>query len=334
MEFLGAMLKWKWRHQVLAGEIKYYNPDILLMQEVDEAKVESFWRPLLNEIGLDCTFSTFPKKAHGSLVAFRSALFIQVSEMKVLYDEASSDEEHLLRLSTTKNTGMAVALQFKPEAGQQTSKGLVIGNSHLYWHPNGSYERGRQLGSLAIELEKFAQNFENWPVLLGGDFNSSPEDIPYTMLVKRPSRVSDVPPRTMEIFKRSIDYLHTKQDDPEGAGSTSHDDRINALVKLYQKIERHGTISFYGEHYKSVHPQNSVQEDYNEPAFSNWAHSWRGLLDYIFYFTPNNQPSQVKALQLLRMPEPSEMGDDPSGQPREKQYPSDHLCIMAVISVC
>lgn len=304
------------------------------MQEVDEVKVESYWAPLLKDLGLVCKFHTFPKKPHGALIAYRESLLSLVDEVRISYDD-DMDHSDILQLNTTRNTGFAVALQFRRDVTEGETKGVIIGNSHLFWHPDGSYERARQLGVLALELEKFGKKFEHWPILLGGDFNSSPDDIPYTFLIKRPAQISDIPPRTLDIFKRSVAYISTKQVDPEAIEHISLEARIKSLISLYQQIIDHDTISFYGEKYYSVHPENSLASDYGEPAFSNWAHSWRGLLDYIFYFKPKNlKTPQVRALQLLRMPLPTEMGEEPNGQPREGQYPSDHLCIMATLSIC
>lgn len=316
----------------MATEIQHYNPDIIVMQEVDEVKVASFWTPLLETTGLACVFHTFPKKAHGLLIAYRESLFSVVDELRINYDEVTSPE--ILQLNTTRNTGFAVALEFQPGKSSQGCKGIVLGNSHLFWHPNGSYERARQLAVLGIELERFGKKFENWPIILGGDFNSSPDDLPYNFLINRPKRICDIPAHTQDILKRSVTYLESKQVNQENAERATVDDHANDLISLYQQISDHTITSFYGDNYRYVHPENSLPADYYEPSFSNWAHSWRGLLDYIFYFNPRNcECSRVVVLELLRMPEPVEMGPVPNGQPRESQYPSDHLCIMAKISI-
>lgn len=304
-----------------------------MLQEVDDSKVPNFWTPLLKTLGLDSVFYTFPKKPHGSLIAYRACLFSKIDELQINYDHFNDPE--MLQLTTTRNTGFAVALEFKSHLNQQKAPGIVVGNSHLFWHPDGSYERARQLGLLSTELEKFGAKFVKWPILLGGDFNSSPDDIPYTFLIKRPKTITEVPTLTLDILKRSVAYLNSVQQDSEAAQRVSIEENTNTLISLYQQISLHDTISLYGEYYRFVHPNNALEADFYEPAFSNWAHSWRGLLDYIFFFKPRSSTDeQLRVLQLLRMPEPAEMGPEPSGQPRESQYPSDHICILATISIC
>jgi RNA exonuclease NGL2 len=98
--------------------------------------------------------------------------------------------------------------------------------------------------------------------------------------------------------------------------------------------------------YKSVDPKNAgLDNERNEPFFSNWANTWRGLLDYIFIIkdwdigTDKREvdsictfetENDVRINKLLKLPHPDEMG---LGQPRENEYPSDHLCMIADISL-
>ncbi|KAK9459275.1 Endonuclease/exonuclease/phosphatase [Lipomyces oligophaga] len=117
---------------------------------------------------------------------------------------------------------------------------------------------------------------------------------------------------------------------------------IDDILKLHSNNNVY-LRSLYGSCYGLVHPENVDYKQRNgEPHFSNWAHTWRGMLDYIFVvdYRPENKSSKrskgyvvpgVDVLELLRLPMPDEMGPEPSGQPREGQYPSDHLCIMAKV---
>lgn len=105
-------------------------------------------------------------------------------------------------------------------------------------------------------------------------------------------------------------------------------------------------ISLYSMAYREIDPENSgLDNDRNEPFFSNWAHTWRGLLDYIFFvkewdvksdhrnidsIPAFERENKVRLDKLLKLPHPKEMGP---GQPRENEYPSDHLCLIAQISL-
>lgn len=105
-------------------------------------------------------------------------------------------------------------------------------------------------------------------------------------------------------------------------------------------------ISLYAVGYKHVHPENAgLDNDSGEPEISNWAETWRGLLDYIFFVKNWNgtdrssvdkidvfeRENGIKIRGLLRMPPGEEMTKH--GQPHEGEYPSDHLSMMCEIEL-
>ncbi|KAA8916157.1 hypothetical protein TRICI_001706 [Trichomonascus ciferrii] len=353
----GNALKWKWRGRVLANEISHYSPDIICMQEIDSDKIDSFWKPELAKIGLETHFMTFPGKRHGNIIAFNTRMFSLVTQRLVNYDEIETPGAD--KQFNTRNTGMLVALKAK----EYEDFGLVLGTSHMFWHPMGSFERTRQLAVFVDKATEFKTHFPNhWPVLLAGDYNSECFDTPYLCASTHPLQLTQ---DALDILHNSAAHSFAKvkpeeeeEDDEEEAEEAadtneqtegpSEEDRkqgaqkVESLLFFYRSLEMQ-TVSLYGERYKTVHPENVHPKSLNgEPFFSNWAHAWRGLLDYIFVLksksdtTPNLRDEiakNIKVLQLLRIPEPSEMGDEPSGQPREGQYPSDHLCLMAKISL-
>lgn len=370
----GAIMKWKARAPVLQAEIQHYSPDILVMQEVDEPQIKKYWTQMLKDIGLELKFHRHNSKQHGLVIAYRTSIFDKVLSptLEVYYDNKHSDssgndknetenqleqnehylkeltenhnEDSILGLTDTGNTGFAIALRYR----DRPEDGIVIGTTHLYWHPCGSFERARQLGLLARRTTAFAQtNFPNWPVFLAGDFNSSPEDIPYTLLTQNIKTIDEVRSDTIEIFKKSVGYLRIRtgldSDIPtDETGKLPKDpvpedilvSHVQELIDFYKPVsDRYNVISAYGKYYKEVDPENSLEKFYGEPNFSNWAVKWKGLLDYIFYFQPKETATgvdSVNIIELLKLPHPKDMGD---GLPREGEYPSDHLAIMATIRI-
>lgn len=101
-------------------------------------------------------------------------------------------------------------------------------------------------------------------------------------------------------------------------------------------------VSLYGIGYGKVHPENA-NGSHGEPGLSNWANTWCGLLDYIFYIegdhnqdTRQKEPlnafegnNNVKIIGYLRMPCAQEMPKH--SQPFEGEYASDHISLMCQI---
>uniref|UniRef100_A0A060TH88 ARAD1D36850p n=1 Tax=Blastobotrys adeninivorans TaxID=409370 RepID=A0A060TH88_BLAAD len=348
----GEALKWKYRGQVLKAEIGHYKPDVLCMQEVDANRVSSFWSPELEKLGMECQFTTFPGKAHGQIIAFNKKIFRPFAGSLFKYDEIESGKAP--RQCPTRNTGMVLALEFADAPG----KGVVIGTTHMFWHPVGSYERTRQLAVLIDCAGKFRQTIghDDWQILLAGDYNSECFDTPY-LCASGISSSEYIDSEALSILKTSAAqrFADANELDPKAFGDSDDvvsketlsdeeaQSRVDGLLQFYGTLD-YRTKSLYGETYKEVHPENvHPKSTIGEPFFSNWAHKWRGLLDYIFVLEKKNvdkqhkQPSEivsgVKVLNVLRMPDPKEMGPEPSGQPREGQYPSDHLCMMCTVSI-
>ncbi|KAK9373031.1 Endonuclease/exonuclease/phosphatase [Lipomyces chichibuensis] len=385
----GDALKWRWRSKMLLSELKYYNADIMCLQEVDLAHMDTFYGPELKQLGYDLLYLRGDGKNHGLLICWRTSMCSLVKSESVVYDNDNGyDPADMVAKPTvpqarTRNVASLAALKFN---GPDKVGGLIVGTTHLFWHPHGTFERTRQAAVLVRNAKKFASQIDRrWPIFLAGDFNSLPFDSPYLCLTKGKETRNTV--HSYEILRSSWEHEYKKKEAEEGeeeveqeegdeesidwpeekpelaaaqavtaevitrsaapagaaesGGGSGKKSTIEDIMELH---DNNNVLlrSLYGDFYRYVHPENSDVELRNgEPAFSNWAFTWRGLLDYIFVMEyPDRRGCNsaeivqgVSVLELLRLPEPEEMGEEPSGQPREGQYPSDHLCLMAKVRV-
>ena len=155
-------------------------------------------------------------KSHGLLIAHKSSVFTKVGERGLRLDELPIDDSlpplpsespapsdsstpdtgestthdpsydpssptaKLARqragLSrSTRNVALLVALKFKDREG-----GVIVGTTHLFWHPQHVYERARQTGILYREARRFRDEggggaWRDWPTFLaGGTFSLYP----------------------------------------------------------------------------------------------------------------------------------------------------------------
>ncbi|KAK9319656.1 Endonuclease/exonuclease/phosphatase [Lipomyces orientalis] len=381
----GEALKWRWRSKMLLAELTYYDADIMCLQEVDLAHMDTFYEPELRRLGYEFVFHRGEGKNHGLALCWKTSLCSLVRSESVDYDNdngydpADVGARPTTPQARTRNVACLVGLKFnQPDTG-----GVVVGTTHLFWHPHGTFERTRQAAVLVRNAKTFAAQIDGgrWPVFLAGDFNSLPFDSPYLCLTK-PKETRNTG-HSYEVLRSSWEHEYKKKQDAADEGEDEEDedeeetdmpeagepkmlvefgpDRTSGPVAdrpetAVDGSSRRSTIdeimrlhdnnrvllrSLYGGCYRYVHAANADVEVRNgEPAFSNWAFTWRGLLDYIFVVEYPGRGGTgdrgeivegVKVVELLRLPEPAEMGDEPSGQPREGQYPSDHLCLMATV---
>jgi RNA exonuclease NGL2 len=369
----GNALKWFKRSQVLLNEFKYYNSDIMLLQEVDYIQYNSFWKPELGKLGYDSAYTRWGEKNHGIAIFYKSNLFDVTDKMLIDYDKEVSG--NIPPRTVTKNVGLILALKFKHQILQNypntTQRGLLVGTTHLFWHPFGTFERTRQSYLVLSKFKEFIERVSilqggSWYKFFGGDFNSQPYDAPYLSLSSKPIRYTD---RCKTVIECSSSYQFSKlregieDDDEEGGNIEKFGENqpksptpesfipteeqallVKEMENLHNSLPMRAT-SLYSVAYKLVHPENAgLDNDKFEPEVSNWAHSWRGLLDYIFYIDEwDLQSKAVSSLQefeesfelrikkLLRLPASNEMCDH--GQPHEGEYPSDHLCMIAEVEL-
>ncbi|WBW74048.1 CCR4/nocturin family endoribonuclease [Schizosaccharomyces osmophilus] len=358
----GETLKWKNRSKVLENEFKFYAPDIGCMQEVDAEFIPSFYKPLMESMGFDLSFQAAEGKTHGILIFWKTSLFEKLKVDVIYYD----DHDELPGRMNTKNIGCCVSLQ----RTNDPSRGIFLATTHLFWHPYGSYERLRQGAVLVKEVNAIADARQNWPVIIAGDFNTEPFDTNYPAMTTKPFAICR---RATDIIERSMNYVFgeselegkeeavaqpsIKQSDtntesgvstPTSTTSASAPSKKRILHVQNEFVPHYTTfyeqhqqnprlVSLYSYGYKHVDPVNA-KNAFEHPAFTNWANTYQGHLDYIFVMdrnstsekTANEVVEGIKLKSLLRIPKPAEMKE---AEPLEGRYPSDHVALMASIQL-
>ncbi|OWB56599.1 hypothetical protein B5S28_g2506 [[Candida] boidinii] len=387
----GDVLKWSRRSKMLLEELKYYMSDVLCFQEMDYIQYNTHWKKELANLGYLNKFYRSGEKNHGIAIFWKQTLFNCVDTCHIDYDRETTGD--ITPRTITRNVGLIVALAFTPAVLKRfpdcKKSGILIGTTHLFWHPFGTFERTRQTYIVLSKMKEFSKRVEilnksdhkdSWFKFFAGDFNSQPYDSPYLSITKKPIKYDN---RCKTVICCSTSYKYKsagdeedkeeveQQNDTDEAGLESASNKateqqpldpvpksfvptteqlelVTKMENLHNSLDSRA-ISLYSVGYKGLHPTNAGRDnDRNEPFFSNWAHTWRGLLDYIFLIKDWNcqdnctdieslekfeNENSVKINGLLRMPEPEEMGEEPSGQPRLSQYGSDHLCMICDLSL-
>lgn len=385
----GNALKWSTRSKVLLSEFKYYDADILCLQEVDFVQYSSYWTKEFQKLGYSSKYYRANSKNHGVAIVYKSNIFVCKNQSFIDYDRETSGD--ILPRTITQNVGMLAYLEFLPEIRKKypgiSRNGIIIGTTHLFWHPFGTFERTRQTYLVLKKFQEFYntldilnENNDGFYSFFAGDFNSQPFDSPYLSITSKPIKYVD---RANIVLGCSLSYQYSRnrgiveggdredeeEEEEEGGNiekfgkdqprdpcpeSFTPTEDQSAIMKRMENLHNSldmRAISLYSAGYHLVDPENAGRDnERNEPFFSNWAHAWRGLLDYIFVISKWDknvsyskridtiseivENQNIKLLKLLKLPKPEDMGPEPSGQPRLGQYPSDHLCLMAEVELC
>ncbi|EDK46644.1 conserved hypothetical protein [Lodderomyces elongisporus NRRL YB-4239] len=249
----GKILKWYIRKEILLAELRWYDPDILCLQECDKLQFHNFWQSELAKLGYECKFHRYNTKNHGLVIAYKTEIFLIKHQSFIKYDqdvkplkanckagEASEVNQDCDRVELppariqTKNVGFMCYLEFKQSVLERfpylkQRNGVIIGTTHAFWHPFGTYDRTRQM---YIILHKFREFHHTMQVLsknkfpfysfFTGDLNSEPFDAPYLSLVEKPVSYEG---QVKNVLGCSLSYVYSSDRDldesedeiPEGA---------------------------------------------------------------------------------------------------------------------
>ncbi|KAG2159956.1 Endonuclease/exonuclease/phosphatase [Suillus bovinus] len=356
-------LKTSHREPMIHAEILSHSADIMCLQEVDRLEKLS---PILEQAGYSSAHAAGPGKQHGCHIAYKQNKYNRVDELVIEYDkqevreDSSSPAARIGSSRVTRNIGFMVALA---EVGAD-HQGVIVATTHLFWHPAFTYERARQVGILIREVLKFRQSMklDHWPCIIAGDFNFTPDDPAYSLLVGDPLTEAQSQRLHMSrVIHITIDPTvpptTKKADDEEGDGSEADPDKVinNSrlatssdgllsdleLVSLFrngaklrsaydegQRARRDngtpGDLYTFGERV-SLHP---TRLGAHEPMWTSYTHYWKTTLDYIFFMdTPKHSINVAGYLN------PHRATDMEVGLPQIGICGSDHVSLCAELLV-
>jgi RNA exonuclease NGL2 len=147
---------------MLTNELTHYQPTILCMQEVDLEQYALYFVKLLSTLNYDHVLLAAKKKRQGLLIAWKKAMYELIHRKDIHYDRLNAGS--VGPTMWTGNVGLCLGLRRKDIPG----RGIWVSNTHLYWHPRGSYERQRQAGILVSETISCSAAEPEWPVFICG----------------------------------------------------------------------------------------------------------------------------------------------------------------------
>ncbi|KAF8507186.1 Endonuclease/exonuclease/phosphatase [Russula emetica] len=351
------------REHMLFKEILSADADILCLQEVD--RLEKLI-PVLEEANYGHVYAAGPRKKHGCLIGFRKDLLAIRDQFILHYDDIDIRNDHGTGLSSkglsfrTKNIANIVAL----ERLGQPSEGYIVATTHLFWHPSYAYERARQAGILLREVVKYRESsgLLSWPCFLAGDFNFSPEEPGYALLVG-----DMLTPAQEELLERSR-VVHVSVDptvpltnpaaanDDEDGGAQADPDRVitnareaspaDGLLNSSELLDLFAVAtlrprSLYDEGQRLLENISSPgplprcgermglpphKRGAYEPEWTSYTHYWQSVLDYIWVIDPPNRKASI-----MRLLQPHRTENLHPGLPRKGISGSDHVSLAAEV---
>ncbi|KAK9996422.1 hypothetical protein SO802_021108 [Lithocarpus litseifolius] len=159
-------MTWERRKKVIYKELMGWNPDIICLQEVDK------YYDLL-EILVKAGYVGSYKRRTGDAID-GCAMFWKANEFRLLEGESIEFKGFGLRDNVAQ---LSVFEMCKDE-----SRRLLIGNIHVLYNPSHGDVKLGQIRVLLSRAQILSGKWGNAPVVLAGDFNSTPQSAIYKFL--------------------------------------------------------------------------------------------------------------------------------------------------------
>ncbi|XP_031493139.1 carbon catabolite repressor protein 4 homolog 3-like [Nymphaea colorata] len=161
-----SFLKWNRRLHLICEELRLWQPDIVCLQEVDR------FHDLMNTLNSGGYVGSYKRRTGEAMDG--CAMLWKENVFRVLEEESIEFRGFDLRDN--------VAQLFVFEMKKAKTRRLVVGNIHVLFNPNRGDIKLGQIRMLLQKAHALSQKWGGVPVVLAGDFNSTPQSAIYEFL--------------------------------------------------------------------------------------------------------------------------------------------------------
>ncbi|KAL6319526.1 hypothetical protein AAG906_014202 [Vitis piasezkii] len=161
-----SYMKWDHRRRVICNEIIGWNPDIVCLQEVDK------YFDLVSIMEKEGYAGSYKRRTGDTVDG--CAMFWKAEKFRLLEGECIEFKQYGLRDN--------VAQLSLFEMCEDESRKLLVGNIHVLYNPSRGDVKLGQIRFLSSRAHILSEKWGNVPVVLAGDFNSTPQSAMYQFL--------------------------------------------------------------------------------------------------------------------------------------------------------
>ncbi|KAK8923503.1 hypothetical protein KSP39_PZI019589 [Platanthera zijinensis] len=292
-------IRWESRKHLICEDIRRSNADVVCLQEVDR------FYDLERNLKKDGYAGRYkPRTGHakdGCAIFWKNKRFHLLEEQAIEFSALGLREN------------VAQLFVFETDRQRSDSRRVIVGNIHVLFNP----KRGDiKLGQVRILLQQAHVLSEKWgglPVVLAGDFNSTPESAIYEFLSTSELNITKHDRRflsgqerfqpTINGFSGLINHSWTDEELINAAG-TSSCDLLTHPLKLRSA-------------YACIKGCERTRSSYGEPLATSYHSKFMGTVDYLWY---SGELEPARVLDTIPIAALKSVGGLPS-----KNIGSDHL---------
>ncbi|XP_012488446.1 carbon catabolite repressor protein 4 homolog 3 [Gossypium raimondii] len=306
-------IRWGYRKRVLCEEIMRWNPDIICMQEVDK------YFDLRNTMEKAGYVGSYKRRTGDNVDG--CATFWKPDKFRLLERESIEFKGFGLRDN--------VAQLSVFEMCRVESRRLVVGNIHVLYNPSRGEVKLGQIRFLSSRAQLLSNRWGNAPVVLGGDFNSTPQSAIYKFLSTSELNVKLYNRRELS-GQRSCYPSEVLGGNRESRSSISVMDRVLNDCWTDEEVKAAtGTANSrlvmhplqLNSSYATVKGSTNTRHSNGEPLATSYHSKFLGTVDYLWY---SEGVLPIRVLDTLPIDILTRTGGLPC-----KKIGSDHLALVS-----
>lgn len=308
-------LAWTYRRALLFSELKEIDADVFCLQEVQADYYDSDFVPFFKSLGYEGLYKMKFRenndflKVDGCAIFWKTSKFSLSQNFSIEFGELGRSEvsrlglddyssRRLMNRLNRDNIAQFVVLEARQpndptRSPKNYSNAICLVNTHLYSNQQRGDVKLWQTINIVKKIEEFLNSTHNLyhdlPVILCGDFNSTPRSAVHDFLLHRILS-------TEESVYPEIDFKE-------------HPQILPSVSQIQHSLDFCSVMDYaHGE----------------EPSFTNYTQKFKGTLDYIFFF-----PNRLRINSVGLIPSEETLKElSGEGLPCPC-YPSDHLMLVA-----
>ncbi|KAL1221603.1 Carbon catabolite repressor-like protein [Cardamine amara subsp. amara] len=268
-------LKWGYRKRLICEELIRLKPDIICMQEVDK------YFDLFSMVEKAGYAGSYKRRTGDNIDG--CAMFWKADRFRVLERENIEFSQFGMR----DNVAQLAVLELR----KSKSRKLLVGNIHVLYNPNKGDVKLGQIRSLCSKAHLLSKKWGDIPIVLGGDFNSTPQSPLYNFLASSELNIMAHDKRELSGQKK----CHPTQVLETGSKSSNTITSISRCLSSSWTNEEIRVATGQENSYWAVHPLKlnssyaSVKGSANtrdfvgEPLATSYHSKFLGTVDYLWY---------------------------------------------------
>ncbi|EFH59393.1 hypothetical protein ARALYDRAFT_898218 [Arabidopsis lyrata subsp. lyrata] len=263
-------LKWGYRKRLICEELIRLNPDIICMQEVDKY--------------FDL-FSTTEKAGYAGSYKRRTgdnidgcAMFWKADRFRVLERENIEFSQFGMR----DNVAQLAVLELRKS---NKSRKILLGNIHVLYNPNKGDVKLGQIRSLCSKAHLLSKKWGDIPIVLCGDFNSTPQSPLYNFLASSELNVMEHDKRELS-GQKNCHPAKVLETGSKSSSTITFSSWTNEEIRVATGQEN----SYWAVHplklnssYASVRGSPNTRDSVGEPLATSYHLKFLGTVDYLWY---------------------------------------------------